>query len=487
MKGKLNLTLEQKQQQRLLPLQLKLGKMLELNDREMDDLIVATVDENPALAYKFDDIAGEKDSGTEDSKDVHDVEESSDTAYSPRSFNRGLHTDGRTTGEADATETLLENVVRQLKDLKLNDEELALGEYLAASLDANGYFTRTKAGISDDILMQSGIEPNQDALDKVWNAIRNLDPAGIGAINLKDCLLLQLERKRHTDISVADAEAILTTAFNDFLKQDISALSIITGIDKERIKSALSLISRLNPKPGREFPSSTTEANEMQIIPDISVLPDLYNDDRLTISFTTELPELAIEDSFSDKKLNDNNVSEITRQQNREAALFMKERVEEARNFMLLLKMRNETIYNITKAIVARQKQFFISGDRLDLRPMVLRDIAEDTGYDLSVLSRATSNRYITTVGGIIPFKSLFNEKRDDGTQGGTTALRIMALMKDIIDNEDKGSPFSDDDIVSRLSTEGITVARRTVAKYRETMGIQSARKRKKVQPTTTD
>lgn len=474
MKGQIKLKLEQKQQQRLLPIQLKLGKMLELNDREVEDLIVATVDENPALTYKYDE------DGTDKTESVKNTDFSKDSSSKYKAFNREPDDgDFWAISGTSTHETLLENIVRQLRDMHLNEDEIELGEYMAAALDSNGYFTRTLAGIADDILIQTGKDPKPEVLRKVWEAIRSADPAGIGAIDLKDCLLLQLERKNQSDPNVINAGKIIETAYDEFLKQKNNSIAEKTGLSENDIDNALSLIARLNPKPGKEFFTSDSESKEMHVVPDISVLPDPYNDDRLTISFLTELPELAIEESFVGKGSNDTMVSDETRRRNREAALFMKERIEEAENFLNLLKIRNETLYRITKAIVERQKQYFLSGDKLDLKPMVLRDISGDTGYDLSVLSRATSNRYLLTVEGIVPFKSLFNEKKEDGSDTGTTALKIMSLIKDIVSSENRTAPYSDDEIVGLLTDKGVNIARRTVAKYRETLGIDSARKRK--------
>ena len=470
--NRLTLSQELRQQLKLLPRQLQLGRLLELDDRAVDDFINATVDENPALIVK--DTIPEN----EDSADDYSLSSDTSSRSSWRKSSKAGSVSLYENLEEEDNVTLYEHIVDQLNDSDLSESDIIIAKYMAAALDGDGYFTRTKAGIADDLLFESGqaVEPRE--LDRAWDAIRNCEPAGIGAADLRDCLLLQINRREKDNEAERNARKIIESHFDTFISRDFGRLARETGFTKPQLDDALAVISRLNPKPGRQFAGSSTDIKARQIVPDFSVLPDLYNDGRLIISMPYEMPDLAVEESF-DGYACENRGDEKRRKRLKGEALFLKERADEARNVIELVKMRQATLMRIISAIADRQKEFFLTGEPLRLKPMVLRDIAETTGDDLSVISRATSGRYVQTIGGIFPIRELFSQSKSDGTPDGMTALGLMTVIKDTIDNEPENEPLSDEEIARHLNGRGISIARRTVAKYREMADIPTARIRK--------
>lgn len=323
--------------------------------------------------------------------------------------------------------------------------------------------------MADDMSAATGVDAEADDFRRMLAVVRRLEPAGIGAIDLRDCMLLQLSRMKQTPDTELATE-IVDRHFESFTKRHSERLRAALGVDDNAISRAISIITSLDPKPGGHADDST-DSRTRYIVPDFNV--EIDNDGRATVALTGRLPELAIEESF----IPDESKATAS-QRERDAYAFVRTRHDEARSFIKMLDARARTLMSVMRAIVTRQKEFFITSERANIRPMILRDIAADTGYDLSVISRATAGKYVATPSGIYPVKMFFNERPIDDAD--TSSHELLEKIKSIIAEEDKQTPLSDEALRTALAAEGYDIARRTVAKYREKLGLPVARLRKK-------
>ena len=499
MKKGLGLVTEIKQQQKLTPLQVQFVRMLEMTGPEMEDEVQRALDEMPALeaadpseevhtdatedGEQFTESADEMqraDFRSED--DMPDYLESGnsttglgshgDAGFIPLqkgNFDPSRYIEPQV---AASGETLMESLSSQIAELPLDEEDAKIALYIVGSLDDNGYMTRSIASITDDLAINEGIDADSTRIHRLWQVVRGLEPAGVGATDLRDCLMLQLRRLPRTTESVTALE-IIDKHFPLFSKKHFDKIASALGINRQQLQKALEVIGRLNPKPGSIMASSQFEERSRHITPDFSVEPDA--DGNLVLTMLHRIPELRIEATFA----NDNAVGSSDDHRLEEARLFLRRKREDARNFIRLVSQRQETLFRVMSAILKIQHQFFLTENDEDIRPMVLRDIAELTGYNLSVISRATQGKYVATMRGIYPLKKFFNEKlREDNDT--VTSNRIIAEIRKAITAEDPTHPLSDREITDRLSAAGFDIARRTVAKYRENLGFPVARLRKK-------
>ena len=355
----------------------------------------------------------------------------------------------------------------------LSDIDLSIAQYIIGNLDDNGYLTRDLCAINDDLAFNVGLDVDMAQVKRVADVVRSLDPAGVGAIDLRDCLLLQLKRKEPCQATKIATE-IIEDYFDLFSKKHYDRMRSHLGITEPQLKEAMSVITSLNPKPGSIITGGSSDRTR-HIIPDFNIETDPDNG-NITLTLLNRIPDLQIEETFSEK------ASELPSNANRsqrEAATFIKQKRDEASGFIKILQMRQETLYKVMKAIVTLQRDFFMTDDESRIRPMILKDISAITGHDLSVISRATAGKYVMTQRGIYPLKLFFNErpKEDDDT----SSHEILAVLKEIIDNENKNKPLSDEAITKILTEKGYDIARRTVAKYREKLGLPVARLRKEL------
>lgn len=482
MEEALRLSTEQKLQQRLTPLQVQFVKMLEMTGPEIEEEVQRVLDDNPALeqlGYDENNNNLTEDSSETFNESAEDVQladyRDEDDIPSYRLEARNHSADDKYIEPiiVDWGETLIDSLNSQLIEYDLSDIELSVAKYIIGNIDDNGYLTRDISSITDDLAFNVGIDINPSQVKYIFEIIRNLDPAGIGAIDLRDCLLLQLKRKEKSTI-VNIATDMIENYFDLFSKKHYDRMKSLLGIDADQLKDAMSLITSLNPKPGSIITGGVTDRTR-HIIPDFNIEVDSDNG-SITLTLLNRIPELQIESTFSE------NASEIppnaTRSQ-REAATFIKQKRDEANGFIRILKMRQETLYRVMEAIVMLQRDFFLTDDESRIKPMILKDIAAITGHDLSVISRATAGKYVMTQRGIYPLKLFFNERPKDDED--TSSHEIIAVLKEIILNENKSKPLSDETITSLLSKKGYDIARRTVAKYREKLGIPVARLRKEL------
>lgn len=425
-------------------MQLRLVALVEKNDEEVEREIAVELEENPAL---------ERVNNDDDVRRLYRVASSGGD-------------DSPTPVQAEPEPTLAETLLGQLTELQnLAPDVRRLAAYMIGALDANGYMTRTLPQLQTDVSLNFDESLDREQIKAAYEALRSLDPAGVGAQDLRDCLLLQLRRLPATRVDVADALEIVTHYFDLYSLRNRRKLASATGINIERIAAADDLIRTLNPKPGAAFATDPTQAlGNAAVTPDFVVETD---GETVTVSMNNSLPELQIEESFS-----------IDAGEG-EDAVFIREQRTRARTFIELLERRTHTLMAIARAIVRIQAPFFLNGDdESRIRPMVLRQIADATGLDLTLVSRAISGKWLATSWGVYSLKSFFSH-RSGADDDETSAREIGAAMREIIAGESASSPLSDDAIATALAERGYKVARRTVAKYRTRLGIQPARLRK--------
>lgn len=470
------LGLEQSQQLRLLPMQVQVGRLLEMNSLEIEDEVRRALDELPALESVNEDESRDDGDHTDDFNETAEQVQLADYAseddvpvfhkagggYDPASYYEPV--------AVNPDNTLWETLLQQLREQNLNEADFKIAQYIIGCIDDNGYITRTTAQIADDLAITAGVEVTPEHVRHLWQVIRGFDPAGVGAVDLRDCLLLQLKRK--SGASARIATEIISDYFDFFSKKHYSRIVSALGISENELREALALIQQLNPKPGGELNDTLMEERSRHIIPDFMVETD---GDRINLTLLNNIPELRIEASFSE----DTPVANAGNKNERETRTFIRRHRDEARSFIRLLSLRQETLFNVMSAIVQLQRDFFLTEDTGKIRPMILKDVASLTGYDLSVISRATAGKYVATAHGVYPLKMFFNERPN--TEESGSSHEVMAALRKLIENEDKSHPLTDDTLTDMLAGEGYHLARRTVAKYRERLGIPVARLRKEL------
>ena len=474
MEDTLKLALNQKQLQTLSPMQLQFVRVLEMTGPEIEDEVRRVLDENPALEIADAPVAEteEEEQFTESAEQLQLADYGSEDdipAYRLEMRNHSAD-DAYYEPVAVAGESIIEALQRQLAEYDLNAVDMQIASLITGNIDDNGYMTRSPAEIADDAAFQHGLDVSGDEVKRVWQLVRSMEPAGIAAVDLRDCLLLQLKRRDDASSpSVQMATAIVGDYFDLFSKMRYDKLQSALGVGDDKLREAMEVIRSLNPKPGNQLSSAGDDERMRHITPDFAVECD---GDMLTVTSLSRIPHLQIESSFAGD-------IKVPRRGDEDAASFVRQRRDEAQTFIKVLDMRSSTMFRVVSAIVKLQRQFFMTGDTAKLRPMVLRDVAALTGDDLSVISRATTGKYISAPSGIYPLKFFFNERPVEGADASSHEL--MAVLKSIIENEDKKHPLSDRAITALMNEKGYDVARRTVAKYREKAGIPVGRLRRNI------
>lgn len=474
MNEQLNLEQSQKTLLHLSPQQVQFVRMLEMNTAEIEDKVRHELDENPALEAvtplgdNNDDNEGSDFNETSDDLLQADYLNDEDMPSLPSSGRDSVATSLEIN---PSTQTMGENLIEQLSEYDLDTETRQIATYIIGTLDNNGRLTRPYNAIADDITIHTGHETTTRQVMDAAEYVRQLDPAGVGAIDLRDCLLLQIKRREPKTLTTRIAGDILDHYFDEFSNLHYDKIRTRMGIDRQQLKEAIEVIKSLNPKPGNDS-ASDIEDRLRHVNPDFYIEP--HDDGSYSLGLTHRIPQLVVEQSFRPDSI-------IASQANDsgQSAAFIKGRRDQAEGFISLLKRRDETLMAVIKAIVKIQHKFFVTEDPANLSPMILKDIAALTGLDLSVISRATSGKYIATPAAIYPLKMFFNERPHDDSD--TTSHQILKSIKELIENEDGASPLSDQAIQDRLKSNGLNIARRTVTKYREKMSIPPARLRRKL------
>lgn len=464
-------TLHTKLAQRLSPMQVQFVRMLEMTTPQIEEEVRNAVSDNPALEAS-DTPAEETALPETDIQDSADDDNDFDgSGAAARSRSAVLER----MSASDDDDSLYSRLEKQLGELELDPDTRRVARYIAGNIDGNGRLTRTLYELGTDMAVNADIYADRDQLVRAYEAVRSLDPPGVGFIDLRDCLLLQLARMEKTP-EVKDADEIIRHYYDLYSNKRYDRLSAASGLSAERIRRAEQIILSLNPKPGAQYESSRMDSAASVIVPDFLVEVD---GDIITVSLTSALPELAIAESFSAGS--EDALGSASSRQAEEARTFIRHHRDEAREFIKLLKMRNDTLLRTMTAITRIQRDFFLTDDVERIRPMVLRDIADITGQDLSVISRATSGKYVATRSGVYPLKMFFSEK-SAADEGDGSIHRVLSALRSIIDSEDKSRPLSDEAIREEMKARGFDLARRTIAKYREEkLNVPVARLRKKV------
>lgn len=372
--------------------------------------------------------------------------------------------------------SLVDYLMEQVRERDLNELQELIAEYIIGNIDDNGYLLRSVTAITDDIVFQTGHDIPEEEVEAVLQVVRDLDPAGVGATDLRDCLLLQLERRDGTEINML-AYQVIDKYFEEFSKKHYDKIMSALSVDDTMMKEVIEEIRSLNPKPGNAITGVADDTHSQQIIPDFNVDVD---GDEITLTLLNNIPELQIAESYSIIYNEIGKRKPVSRSEESQMAA-VKQKYEKASDFIKVLRQRQETLFKTMRSITMRQKEFFITGDETQIRPMILKDVAQDTGYDMSVISRATMNKYVTTQWGVFPLKYFFNEGLQHESGEEVSSREIQTILKNVIESENKRKPLSDEQLCAILQKKGYEIARRTVAKYREKMSIPVARLRKEI------
>ena len=464
--------LELKQTQKLSPLQIQTIKLIELPVQELEQRIRKELEENPVLD---EDLPNDK----EDDEAPREVslseykEDDSIPSYRLRSDNYSK--DERPQYNTfSVKESFTQSLQEQLGYRNLTEHQYAVASFLIGSLDDDGYLRRSIDSIVDDLSFRANVETDEDEVLSMLKVIQEFEPAGVGARDLRECLLLQIRNCKKSP-AVENAVKILKNHFNEFTNKHFQKIMTRMDISEEELKAAMAKILKLNPSPGGQIDDSYTDQAQ-QIVPDFLLE---YRNGELQLSMPRfSVPELKVNRKYADILIEAANSCE---REKKEAAAFVKKKLDSAKWFVEAIKQRHNTLSSTMQAIVDYQKEYFIDGDETHLKPMVLKDIAEKTGFDISTISRVVNSKYIETHFGIYSLKYFFSEglENQEGEEISTRELK-KALM-DCIENENKRKPLTDDELVEKMTEKGYKVARRTIAKYRDQLGIPKARLRKEL------
>ena len=478
--------LQQKLQQKLSPQQIQMIRLLELPTLELEERVKHELEDNPAL-----------EEGKEPQDDLEHSEEEENFA-AEGSDNEDLSLGDyfsaddipeyklqQMTERAERKEeipfaegeSLSEFLLEQLRLRELPEKQVKIAEYIIGNLDDDGYLRRDLSAIADDLVFQAGVEADEAEVEQVLRIIHDFEPAGIGARDLKECLLIQLNKREKTEATRL-ALRILNSYFEDFTRKRYERILKTLDITEEELKRAIREITLLNPKPGSSW-GDTMETAMSQVVPDFVVEA---NNGELTLSMNNRgVPDLRINQEYAEmfQDYAGNKANQTA--DRRDAVQFVKQKLDAAQWFIDAIRQRNETLQRTMETIICLQREFFLTGDETALRPMILKDVAERTGYDISTISRVSNSKYVQTNFGVYPLKYFFSESMQTDTGEEISTREVKKIMKDHVDAEDKRHPLTDEELAAILKEAGYVIARRTVAKYREQLGIPVARMRKEI------
>lgn len=462
-------------QQKLSPQQIQMIKLLELPAVQLEQRIKQEIEENIALEEEERPV--EEDEQPQQISVDEYLHEDDTPSYKSR-INNFSKDDKQRPVYLTEGRSLQEYLVEQLSYRNLSERDMKLAVYLIGSIDEDGYLRRDLESISDDIAFTVGIETSVSELERLLDIIHELEPAGIGARDLRECLLLQMNQMQVNTRARRLARKILTSYFDEFVKKHYEKLIARLQVSEEEFRDAIAEIRRLSPKPGNLYAEGGTDTTPY-IVPDF-ILD--YQDGHFQLSLNSyNVPEVKINrryvDMIRDMVGSDGRVKE----KDREALQFVKSKIDSAKWFISAIKQRHDTLMRTMQTILDYQQEYFKDGDRSKLRPMILKDIADRTGLDVSTISRVVNSKYVQTQFGIILLKSLFSEAMQTDSGEEVSSYEIKNILQQCIDEEDKRKPLTDETLMDILNTKGYHIARRTVAKYREMLGIPVARLRKQI------
>ncbi len=479
--------LQQKLLQKLSPQQIQMIKLLEVPTLQIEQRIKKELEENPALEEGADEdevpVDGEEEQFEEKDKDEEEftladyIEEDDIPDYRLQTNNYSKDEEKRSEIPFSVGASFQEHLESQLSLRDLTERQKVLGEYILGNLDGDGYLRRELINIVDDLAFLQNVETTEEELEEVLKIIQDLEPAGVGARTLRECLLLQIEKRDISQPTTKLAYNILDSYFEEFTKRHYDKIILRLGITEEELKDAIDEILHLNPKPGGVY-SDPYNKTSQPIIPDFIL--DLTEDGFDLHLNSKNLPELRLSSAYSEM-LHSYSKDKSQKKEMKDAVLFVKQKIDSAKWFIDAIKQRQNTLLLTMNAILEYQKEYFIEGDETSLKPMILKDVAEMTGLDISTVSRVANSKYVQTHFGIFPLKFFFSEGLQTDSGEEVSTREIKRILQDCIENEQKRRPLTDESLTDILQEKGYQIARRTVAKYREQLNIPVARLRREI------
>jgi RNA polymerase sigma-54 factor len=464
-------------------------KLIQLPTQAFEQRLKQELEENPALDTgkessdldaldEFDnseDVVNDNDSIEADDINIDDyLSDDEIPDYRTQVNNYSADDDEKSVPYASGI-SFTEYLRTQLRTFRLTDQESAIADFLVGSVDDSGYIRRALSDITDDLAFTQNIYTTEEELEKILAIVHKLDPAGVGARNLQECLSIQLHRKEQNE-NVLLASRIIDEAFDSFIKKHYDKLGQKFNVSKDQLREAIEEIEHLNPKPGGSYSSNNKIVEH--VVPDFAIR---IVDGELELTLNgRNAPELHVSKAYNNM-LQGYKESKDKSKSQKEAVLFIKQKLDAAKWFIEAVKQRQQTLFVTMSAIMDYQKDYFLTGDERQLRPMILKDIADQIGMDVSTVSRVANSKYVDTPYGTKLIKDFFSESMTNDEGEEVSTREIKTILKSIIEEEDKKKPLTDDKLAALLKDKGYPIARRTVAKYREQLDIPVARLRKKI------
>ena len=466
------------QTQGLSPLQVLTARLLALTTIEMEERVRGEVIDNPALETSTHDEAsdmadsGDEDAYNETSEALLAGDYSSEDDIPDYKLNALPQSPEQQAFQYADTLSFYDYLLGQLHEQPLTEDQAVIGEYLIGSLDEDGLLHKSLLTIADELAIYHGLDAYERDIEEVLLRIQQFDPAGIGGRNLQECLLLQLDRKEHTPL-VELQRQLLIQCYDEFTHKRWDKIEQRLGWSADEVGAVIDELVKLNPRPGASL-SDSMERSTAQIVPDFTV--DTF-DDNITLTLNNQnVPQLRVSGEFV-QMLEEQAAS--THADSRNAAQFLRQKIDSARDFIHAIQQREQTLTRTMEAIIALQRPFFLEGDESLLRPLILKDVAEHTGYDISTISRATIGKYVQTPFGIFPLRYFFSDGITNAEGEEVSVKEVHNIIKELVAAEDKTSPLTDEQLVEALDQRGFKVARRTIAKYRDQLHIPISRMRR--------
>ncbi len=492
----LSQSLQQKLLQKLSPQQIQLMKLLQVPTANLEERIKEELEENPALEQSEDEYEDHLDEpkdefesgddefdadGSEEDYDNIDISEyvadddGEIAEYKTRDDNYPEMDENKTVPYKIQT-SFHEHLQEQLGMLNLSEKERKISEQIVGSIDDDGYLRRDTIAIVDDLAFRQNIESNEAEVESIIRMIQQFDPPGVAARDLQECLLIQLHREKQKDKDVQNAIDVLTQYFDEFTKKHYDKIQRGLNVGDEELKEIINQIIKLNPKPGGNH--SDINKAESYVVPDFFIF---NNGGKLELTLNSKnAPDLRISEGYKDMLKEYDKGSKKDRRQ-KEAVLFIKQKIDAAKWFIDAIKQRQHTLSSVMETIMEYQRGFFLTGDETELRPMILKDIAERTGLDISTVSRVANSKFVQTEFGTYRLKFFFSESLSTESGEEVSTREVKKILSDFIEAESKKKPLSDEKLTELLQEKGYNIARRTVAKYREQLNIPVARLRKEL------
>ncbi|WP_291908345.1 RNA polymerase factor sigma-54 [Chitinophaga sp. CB10] len=489
-------TQQQKLLQKLSPQQIQLMKLLQVPTVNLEERIKEELEENPALEYgeeahedefkeqdefESDDDEFEPD-GSESDYDNIDISEYVNDGddevadYKLRDDNYPDPDESNKTIPVRVETSFHEHLLSQLGMLELDERQNAIAEQIIGSIDDDGYLRREVSAIVDDLSFSQNISTDDDEIKELIKKIQEFDPPGVCCSDLKECLLLQLKRKPQDDPGVRTAYQILENYFDEFTKKHYEKIQKALSLSDEALKESINQIIRLNPKPGGNY--ATLNKAESYVLPDFFIM---NNSGKLELTLNSRnAPDLRISGGYREM-LKEYDRGDKKDKRQKEAVLFIKQKIDAAKWFIDAIKQRQHTLLSTMESIMDYQREFFLTGDETTMKPMILKDIADRTGLDISTVSRVANSKYVQTEFGTFKLKFFFSESLSTDSGEEVSTREVKKILSDLIEAENKRKPLSDEHLTKMLQDKGYNIARRTVAKYREQLNIPVARLRKEL------